>query len=163
MGVLGAAMLAIVIGLTAAAALQANNASTHPRSIIDQVIVSSKTCPIVHHADGQPTHPCTQPGTSFALDNNWNIYRSVGPNPSSDWNKAGSAGLPAGLAPLKIKSPFAPGKFIDQTSSYQDVYGLWPTYTWDPSGDNLFPARQTAVRIEIGWGTFTAKSGTRTV
>ena len=37
MGVLGAAMLAIVIGLTAAAALQANNASTTPRSIIDQV------------------------------------------------------------------------------------------------------------------------------
>jgi len=162
MGVLGAAMLAIVIGLTAAAALQANNASTHPRSIIDQVIVSSKTCPIVHHADGRPTHPCTQPGTSFALDNNWNIYRSVGPIAPSNWRTAGSAGLPASLNNLKIRGSFGPD-FLESTSSYQDVYGLWPTYTWDPSVDQLVPARQTAVRIEIGWGTFTAKSGTRNV
>jgi len=134
MGVLGAAMLAIVIGLTAAAALQANNASTHPRSIIDQ------------------------PGTSFALDNNWNIYRSVGPIAPSNWRTAGSAGLPASLNNLKIRGSFGPD-FLESTSSYQDVYGLWPTYTWDPSVDQLFPARQTAVRIEIGWGTFTAKSG----
>ena len=38
MGVLGAAMLAIVIGLTAAAALQANYAAITPRSIVDNVM-----------------------------------------------------------------------------------------------------------------------------
>jgi hypothetical protein len=135
MGVLGAALLAIVIGLTADAALQANNAMTSPRSIIDQ------------------------PGASFALDSNWIIYRSIAPAPIADWNTVGSANLPATINPLLLRGA-SPGKYLSSASSKADVYGAFPSnYYWDPSDDFLFPTRESAVRIEIVFGTFTALAG----
>lgn len=102
------------------------------------------------------TYPPPQPGDSWALDNNWLVYKFVPRPVPSDWTLSGSAQIPANLPTVVGEKTFT------STASKAQVYGDWPKYVFDPATvKQKLEARQTALRIEIQFGTFTPLSGTR--
>ena len=66
MGALGAGLLVLIVALTTVSVQQATGASVAPLSLVNN------------------------PGESFALDNQWQLFKSVGPTQPANWVKSGN-------------------------------------------------------------------------
>ena len=66
MGCLGAGLLVLILALVTVSTQQSIGSAVSPPSLIDN------------------------PGSSFALDNQWQIFKSVGPTQPANWVKSGN-------------------------------------------------------------------------